>query len=204
MPTNLATPTNPAKNSVASAKRQHVPDAQPAQAIPPVDPAHIAYIALGANLGDPAAQIHDAVKALAGLPHSRLLRVSSLYRTAPVGVHGQPDFINAVVALETSLAPEALLDALLAIEANFGRRRDYPNAPRTLDLDLLLYGDRTIDTPALKLPHPRMHLRAFVIAPLLEIAPDCRIPGRGTAAAWLPAVRMQKIGRIDPETNRAS
>ena len=195
---------NPAKNSIASAEPRRVPDAQPAQAIPPTDPAHTAYIALGANLGDPTVQIHDAVEALAGLPHSRLLRASSLYRTAPIGVHGQPDFINAVVALETSLAPEALLDALLAIEANFGRRRDYPNAPRTLDLDLLLYGDRTIDTPALKLPHPRMHLRAFVIAPLLEIAPDCRIPGRGAAAAWLPAVRMQKIERIDAETNRAS
>ena len=157
----------------------------------------IAYVALGANLGDPVAQIRHALEALARLPACRLLRASSLYRTAPVGIRNQPDFINAVAALETTLPPQALLDALLAVEADFGRRRDYPNAPRTLDLDLLLYDDQTIDAPGLKLPHPRLHLRAFVLAPLLEIAPDCDIPGRGRAAAWLPAVRPQKIERIN-------
>lgn len=158
---------------------------------------HLAYVALGANLADPVVQIRAALVALTGLPESRLLRASSLYRTTPVGVHGQPDFINAVAALETRLAPPALLSALFAIEAQFGRRRDYFRAPRTLDLDLLLFDDLILDTPHLQLPHPRMHLRAFVIAPLVEIAPDCRIPGRGSAAAWLPAVSMQSIDRLE-------
>ena len=161
----------------------------------------LAYVALGANLDDPIAQVRRAIAALRDLPASRLLRASSLYRTAPVGIHGQPDFINAVVALETGLAPESLLDALFDIEAAFGRRRDYYHAPRTLDLDLLLYECLVSHTPRLTLPHPRMHLRAFVLAPLLEIAPDCRIPGRGTAAAWLPAVRMQPIERIATDTH---
>lgn len=156
----------------------------------------LAFVALGANLADPVAQIRAALDALTRLPESRVLRTSSLYRTAPVGIHGQPDFINAVAALETTLAPHALLSALFAIETHFGRRRDFHHAPRTLDLDLLLYDDETIDTPELLLPHPRMHLRAFVLAPLLEIAPDCRIPGRGSAAAWLPAASMQHIERL--------
>ncbi len=158
---------------------------------------HLAYVALGANLDDPVTQVHAAFDALRGLPASRLLRTSSLYRTAPVGVHGQPDFINAVAQLETGLDAEALLDALLTIEASFGRRRDFHLAPRTLDLDLLLFDDAVIDTPRLVLPHPRMHLRAFVMAPLAEISPDCRMPGRGRVAAWLPAVRMQRIERIE-------
>lgn len=160
----------------------------------------LAYIALGANLDDPVTQVSHAVTALSRLPHSRLLRTSSLYRTAPVGIHGQPDFINAVAAIDTELLPDALLDALLGIETEFGRRRDYHHAPRTLDLDLLLYEDHRMDTPKLVLPHPRMHLRAFVLAPLLEIAPDCRIPGRGQAAAWLPATRMQPIERLISQT----
>lgn len=157
---------------------------------------HLAYVALGANLADPVEQVRAAIVALTGLPESRLLLTSSLYRTTPVGVHGQPDFINAVAALETTLSPQALLTVLFAIEAQFGRRRDYFRAPRTLDLDLLLFDDQVIDTPQLQLPHPRMHLRAFVIAPLVEIAPDCRIPGRGHASAWLPAVSMQSIARL--------
>ena len=159
---------------------------------------HRAYVALGANLGDPVAQIRRAFEALSQIAGARLLRASSLYRSAPIGVSGQPDFINAVAALDTALSPESLLDALFAIEADFGRRRDSPNAPRTLDLDLLLYDQRTLDMPRLRLPHPRLHLRAFVLAPLLEIAPGCRIPGRGLAAAWLPAVRMQAIERLPP------
>lgn len=157
---------------------------------------HLAYVALGANLDDPVAQVRAAFDALRQLPQSRLIRTSSLYRTAPVGVHGQPDFINAVAQLETDLRAEALLDALLAVEASFGRRRDFHLAPRTLDLDLLLFDDAVVDTPRLTLPHPRMHLRAFVMAPLAEIAPDCRIPGRGSVAAWLPAVRTQCIERV--------
>ena len=156
----------------------------------------LAYVALGANLADPVAQIRAAFVALGTLPESRLLRTSSLYRTAPVGIHGQPDFINAVAAVDTTLTPQALLDALFAIEAQFGRRRDFHLAPRTLDLDLLLVDDQVVDSPKLHLPHPRLHLRAFVLAPLVEIAPNCRIPGRGQAAAWLAAVSMQRIEQL--------
>ncbi|MBK7955018.1 MAG: 2-amino-4-hydroxy-6-hydroxymethyldihydropteridine diphosphokinase [Candidatus Accumulibacter sp.] len=158
---------------------------------------HLAFVALGANLADPLAQVRAAAAALADLPESRLRQVSSLYRTAPLGIRGQPDFINAVAALETWLDPQQLLDALFAVERRFGRRREFHHAPRTLDLDLLLYEERVLDSPRLRVPHPRMHLRAFVIAPLLEIAPLCRIPGRGTAAAWLPAVSQQAIEKLD-------
>jgi 2-amino-4-hydroxy-6-hydroxymethyldihydropteridine diphosphokinase len=129
-------------------------------------------------------------------PDSRLLRLSSLYRTAPVGIRGQPDFINAVAALATRLPPPQLLDALFAVERRFGRRREFYQAPRTLDLDLLLYDELVVDSLPLSVPHPRMHLRAFVLAPLLEIAPHCRIPGRGSAVAWLPAVSMQRIEKL--------
>ncbi|MDX9706640.1 MAG: 2-amino-4-hydroxy-6-hydroxymethyldihydropteridine diphosphokinase [Azospira sp.] len=157
---------------------------------------HSAFVALGANLADPVAQVRAALAALDRLPQTRLVAASSLYRTAPIGLAGQPDFINAVAALDTALAPTALLDALLAIETDFGRVRTGKNGPRTLDLDLLLHGETRGDTPRLTLPHPRLHLRAFVIAPLAEIAPDCRIPGRGSVAAWLPAVAMQRIERL--------
>jgi 2-amino-4-hydroxy-6-hydroxymethyldihydropteridine diphosphokinase len=156
----------------------------------------LAFVALGANLADPVAQVRAGIEALPGLPGSRLVRASSLYRSAPVGIRGQPDFVNAVAAVETELTPHALLNALLAIEVHFGRRRDFPRAPRTLDLDLLLYDAETIETPELAVPHPRMHLRAFVLVPLLEIAPGCRIPGRGDAGAWLPAVRAQRIEKL--------
>jgi 2-amino-4-hydroxy-6-hydroxymethyldihydropteridine diphosphokinase len=155
-----------------------------------------AYVALGANLGDPAATIRAAFGALANLPESRITRCSSLYRTAPVGITEQPDFINAVLALETTLAPEALLDELFDIEARFGRQRAEKNGPRTLDLDLLLYDNQFIDLPRLKLPHPRLHLRAFVLQPLAEIAPDLVIPGRGNINSWLPAVANQGIIRL--------
>jgi 2-amino-4-hydroxy-6-hydroxymethyldihydropteridine diphosphokinase len=159
---------------------------------------HLAYVALGANLADPVTQVRAALEALTRLPESRLLRASSLYRTAPVGIHGQPDFINAVASLETHMTPQALLAALFDVEAGFGRRRDYHHAPRTLDLDLLLYDDQVMNTPSLQLPHPRMHLRAFVMAPLVEIAPDCAIPCRGRAKAWLSAVSMQRIEKLAP------
>ena len=155
-----------------------------------------AYVALGANLGDPKATVLAAFAALANLPESRVARCSSLYRTAPVGILSQPDFVNAVALLETTLAPEALLDALLDIEARFGRIRRERNGPRTLDLDLLLYDDIELDLPRLTLPHPRLHLRAFVLLPLAEVAPDLAIPRRGTLAAWLPAVANQGIVRL--------
>ncbi len=156
----------------------------------------LAYIALGANLDDPLGQLRAALDAVAALPDSRMLRTSSFYRTAPVGAPGQPDYLNAVAALETGLAPDDLLAALLEIEHDFGRRREYRNAPRTLDLDLLLYDDAVIDRPHLQIPHPRLHLRAFVLVPLAEIAPELRLPGRGSVAAWLPAVTTQRIAKL--------
>ena len=155
-----------------------------------------AYVALGANIGDPAATVLAAFAALSNLEDSRVVHTSSLYRTAPVGLKNQPDFINAVVALETGLAPEELLDALLDLEARFGRVRRDRNGPRTLDLDLLLYNDIELDLPRLILPHPRLHLRAFVLQPLAEIAPTLVVPGRGSVAAWLPAVANQGIDRV--------
>jgi len=156
----------------------------------------LAYVALGANLDDPAATVLAAFGALANLPDSRLVHTSSLYRTAPVGIAAQPDFINAVAALETLLAPADLLEALFDLEHRFGRIRAEKNGPRTLDLDLLLYGELEFDLPQLTLPHPRLHLRAFVLHPLAEIAPDLCLPRRGNIAAWLPAVANQGIVRL--------
>ncbi len=155
-----------------------------------------AYIALGANLGDPAATVNAAFTALGDLPQTRRVAVSALYRTAPVGITEQPEFVNAAALVETTLAPEELLDALLAIEQQFGRVRAERNGPRTLDLDLLLYDEQVISTPRLTLPHPRLHLRAFVLYPLADLAPDLQLPGRGTLAAWLPAVANQGICRL--------
>ena len=155
-----------------------------------------AYIALGANLGDPVFTVNAAFEAISKLPQTQLMATSALYRTAPVGITEQPEFINAAARVETRLAPEALLDALLAIEQQFGRVRELRNGPRTLDLDVLLYDDLVLDTPRLTLPHPRLHLRAFVLYPLADVAPELRIPGRGTLAAWLPAVANQGIVRL--------
>lgn len=156
-----------------------------------------AFVALGSNLDDPRKHVLQAMDDLAALPDTRVLRRSSLYRTAPVGEPDQPDFINAVVQVDTELDPPALLDGLLAIERRHGRMRSRRNAPRTLDLDLLLYDGRTIDTQGLQLPHPRMHQRAFVLLPLAEIAPEADIPGRGPLAALLPGVAGQKVERVD-------
>lgn len=157
---------------------------------------HRAFIALGANLGDPASVVRSALATLAKLPATRLVAASSLYRTAPVGLVNQPDFINAVACVDTTLAAPELLTALFSIEADFGRIRQQKNGPRRLDLDLLLYDDLLLETSELVLPHPRLHLRAFVLAPLAEIAPDLAIPGRGSVAAWLPAVAHQAIARL--------
>jgi 2-amino-4-hydroxy-6-hydroxymethyldihydropteridine diphosphokinase len=157
-----------------------------------------AYIALGSNLGNPMATLQAALAALEGLPQTTLLAASSLYRSAPVGLRNQPDFINAVAAVDTRLSAPALLEDLFAIEARFGRRREFHHAPRTLDLDLLLYGDATSADPRLTLPHPRMHERAFVLLPLTEIAPDAVIPGHGRAADLLGACRDQVLSRLEP------
>ncbi|MGH8684751.1 MAG: 2-amino-4-hydroxy-6-hydroxymethyldihydropteridine diphosphokinase [Nitrosospira sp.] len=158
-------------------------------------PACQAFIALGSNLDDPAFQVLRAFDELTRLPSSRLLMHSSLYRSAPVERLDQPDFINAVAQIETALGPHDLLKALLEIERCHGRMRTYPNAPRTLDLDMLLYDDLQCDERCLILPHPRMHQRAFVLQPLLEIAPDCRIPGRGAVSELLAACAGQRIER---------
>jgi 2-amino-4-hydroxy-6-hydroxymethyldihydropteridine diphosphokinase len=154
------------------------------------------FIGLGANLGDPGHQVRSALAALATLPSSRLLATSSLYRSAPVGVDEQPDFVNAVAEIDTSLPARALLDELLGLEARFGRRRERPGTPRTLDLDLLLYGDRVIAEPGLVVPHPRMHERAFVLAPLAEIAPGTAVPGKGKVAVLLAECKDQKVERM--------
>ncbi len=157
------------------------------------------FVALGANLGDPVATVRAALDELRRLPDARLIAASSLYRTAPVGLRHQPDFINAVVRLEVDpavLPPSTLLERLFAIEARFGRRRSIPNAPRTLDLDLLLYGDRVSDDRHCTLPHPRAHERAFVLAPLAEIDPSLTIAGHGTVAELLRACAGQDIERL--------
>lgn len=159
----------------------------------------VAYVGLGANLGDPAAQLDAALAALAKLERTRVVRVSSYYRSAPVGSPAQPDFVNAVAELDTALPPRELMRELLDIESRFGRTREFPNAPRTLDLDLLLHGASIIDEPGLEVPHPRMHERAFVLAPLLEIAPRAVIPGKGGAGEWLARCAGQRIQRIEAE-----
>jgi 2-amino-4-hydroxy-6-hydroxymethyldihydropteridine diphosphokinase len=157
-----------------------------------------AYIGLGANLDDPAAQVELAMSELARLPQSRLIARSSLYASAPVGYADQPDFINAVAALETELSPRALFEAMLGIEHHHGRNRTFRNAPRTLDLDLLLYGGARFHEEHLTLPHPRMHERAFVLLPLLEIAPHLAIPGLGQADALLALCGDQSVHRHVP------
>jgi 2-amino-4-hydroxy-6-hydroxymethyldihydropteridine diphosphokinase len=147
-----------------------------------------AAVALGSNLEDPEAQVRRGFEAIAALPETRLLARSRLYRTAPVGYVDQPDFVNACALVETTLAPRALLDALLAIEQQHGRVRGVPNGPRTLDLDIVLYGDRVIDEPGLHVPHPRAHERAFVLAPLVDAWPEAVIPGHGSARECLRQV----------------
>lgn len=156
-----------------------------------------AFVGLGSNIGEPRSQLQAAMNELDELPDTRAVAASALYRSAPLGYLEQPEFLNAVVELETRLAPEALLDGLQAIEKRHGRERPFAGAPRTLDLDLLLYGDATLATPRLSLPHPRMHERAFVLMPLAEIAPRATIPGRGTARELLAACAGQRVERID-------
>ncbi|WP_147195342.1 2-amino-4-hydroxy-6-hydroxymethyldihydropteridine diphosphokinase [Pantoea sp. MBD-2R] len=140
------------------------------------------YLALGSNLADPLHQVQAALDALAALPDTRLVATSSLYRTPPYGPPDQPDYLNAAVALDTELAPEALLDLTQRIELEQGRvRKDERWGPRTLDLDIMLFGDLTLNTPRLIVPHYDMHNRAFMLVPLLEIVPDIVLPD-GTRA----------------------
>jgi 2-amino-4-hydroxy-6-hydroxymethyldihydropteridine diphosphokinase len=168
-----------------------MPSMQPHN-VPPV----IAYIALGSNLDDPQRQIRAGLRALEAMPLTRLAAASSLYRSAPAGFRDQPDFVNAVAAVETALGPRALLDALLAIERRHGRVRDFPNAPRTLDLDILLYGDTEVLEPGLTIPHPRMRERAFVVVPLVEIAPEAAMPGGRLIRDLLAGVDVSQVRKL--------
>jgi 2-amino-4-hydroxy-6-hydroxymethyldihydropteridine diphosphokinase len=154
-----------------------------------------AAIGLGANLGDAPATLRAARDEIAALPRTTLRAFSSMYRSAPIDAVG-PDFWNAAALIDTELPAQVLLAALQRIESAHGRRRPWRNAPRTLDLDLLLYADQRIDEPGLLVPHPRMHQRAFVLLPLSELWPDAPIPGLGTVQDWLPRVADQRIDKV--------
>ena len=156
----------------------------------------VAYVGMGANLGEPRAQLLAAWEAMALLPQTRAIARSSLYRSAPIGYEEQPDFLNCVAKLDTDLEPRALLWHLQRIERDLGRARSFRNAPRAIDLDLLLYGSVAIEAPDLVLPHPRMHERAFVLEPLVELDPGVSIPGRGSAAQLRQACAGQRIERV--------
>lgn len=155
-----------------------------------------AFIAIGSNLQQPQLQVTQAFELLATLPQTSLIKRSSLYRTAPVGYDNQPDFINAVAEVETGLEPQQLLKELLALESMQGRERWFPNAPRVLDLDLLLYNESIMQTPELTLPHPRMHTRGFVMLPMAEIAPELAIPGHGTVSTLAAQCADQGVEKL--------
>ena len=151
----------------------------------------VAYVGIGSNLDEPRRQVLEALSELDQLPHTRVLKKSSLYRSAPMGHAGQPDFINAVAQLETGLPAERLLAELQEVERRHRRERSFPNAPRTLDLDILLFGNATLRSSALTVPHPRMHERAFVLKPLLEIDPQLPFHQH------LDACKDQEVERLD-------
>lgn len=163
----------------------------------------LAYIGLGSNLESPVEQVLQALNELATLPLSRLAAASSLYASRPVGPQDQPDFINAVAALETGLSPLALLDQLQALEQHHRRRRQRHWGPRTLDLDLLLYAHNHINTPRLRVPHPHMTTRAFVLAPLAELAPALELHHK-PLSAWLEKTDAQGLERLPNATCMAS
>ncbi len=155
-----------------------------------------AYVGIGANLGDPAQTVRSAIAALQELADTRLSASSSLFASAPIDAGGS-DFVNAVARIDTGLAAETLLSELQKIEQAFGRERPFRNAPRTLDLDLLLYGQAQIQSSSLEVPHPRMTGRAFVLKPLLELDAAIYIPGKGQAQDFLSDVQDQRIQVID-------
>jgi len=155
-----------------------------------------AFIGLGSNLQQPQLQIRQAFTELAELPETTVVKRSSLYKSAPVGYDHQPDFINAAAEVDTGLTPVKLLRELLKLENSHGRERPFPNAPRVLDCDLLLYDDISMDTAELTLPHPRMHERGFVLLPLAEIAPDLLIASHGKVADLARACMNQSVEKI--------
>jgi 2-amino-4-hydroxy-6-hydroxymethyldihydropteridine diphosphokinase len=153
-----------------------------------------AYVGIGSNLDDPEAQVRRAIEALASIPETRFERASRLFRTAPWGRADQPAFVNAAAEVATTLAPRALLEALLAIERAQGRHRDGTRwGPRTLDLDVLLYGDAVIDEPGLAIPHPHLAERAFVLLPLADLDPALHVPGRGRISELLRKVGAKGV-----------
>jgi 2-amino-4-hydroxy-6-hydroxymethyldihydropteridine diphosphokinase len=156
----------------------------------------IAYVGIGSNLAEPVKQVEEALLQLERLPHSRLVKRSSLYKSAPVGFADQPEFINAVAQMETGLSADRLLAELQEVESAHGRARSFANAPRTLDLDLLLFEKLQLRTDHLTVPHPRMHQRAFVLKPLVEISPEASIPGLGLAKDFLKSVANQIVERV--------
>ncbi len=158
-------------------------------------PAERAFVGIGANLGDATATVRAALRSLSRLVDSRLVAASSLYRSEPLGASG-PDFVNAVAELRTTVPASELLSQLHCLEAEFGRVRGVRNAPRTLDLDLLIYGDLAVCGETLQLPHPRAHLRAFVLQPLAEIDATLVLPGLGPIGPWLQSAADQRIERI--------
>ena len=161
-----------------------------------------AYVGLGSNLQDPAAQITRAFAELAALPETQLVARSPLYMSPPMGPQDQPDFINAAAALVTGLASEALLQALLGIERAHGRVRDSARwGPRSLDLDMLLYADRVQHGPGLVLPHPGLHERAFVLYPLADIAPQAIVPGHGTVEALRARHPQARVRRLEVDSH---
>jgi 2-amino-4-hydroxy-6-hydroxymethyldihydropteridine diphosphokinase len=178
--------------AVTPAAALAAPPAAPSAAATAPAQRSLAYIGIGANLGDARTNVEAACTALAALPQTRLHACSTLFRSAPVDADGD-DYVNAVACIDTALAPAALLAALLAIEVQHGRVRSYRNAPRTLDLDILLYGQQQLATPTLTIPHPRLTERAFALIPLLQLAPGITIPGRGPAHAFAPGVAGQQI-----------
>lgn len=157
---------------------------------------HRAFVALGSNLQDPQQQVRRALTELDSLPGTRVTAMSGLYRTAPMGYDNQPDFINAVAEVSTTLAPRELLRQLLALETAHGRERPFPNAPRVLDLDLLLYDALQLHDAELTLPHPRLHERGFVLFPLADIAPELEIPGKGKVRDLLQQCPHQGVERL--------
>lgn len=160
----------------------------------------VALIALGSNLQQPKKQVQKAIQTLAATPGLQLKKASSLYATAPVGYDNQPDFINAVVQVETDIAAPQLMQQLLDIEQVFGRERPFPNAPRILDLDLLDYDGIQLDTELLKLPHPRMHERGFVMLPLAEVSPDFvlhhSLANGQTAVEWVTRFAHDAVRKL--------
>lgn len=160
-----------------------------------------AFVGLGSNLADPVKQVEDAFSALEDLPATELAARSPLYRSEPIGPPGQPDYVNAVAQLQTGLSAEALLAGLQTIELRQGRERAERWGPRTLDLDLLVFGDAVIATPSLTVPHPHLAARAFVLLPLFDVAPGLTVPGLGDVAALLRAVDVSGVALLGETTH---